>query len=148
VLWFQITDASNNTAQLQYTVPFDQWMHVAGPLDDATGQMKLYANGNVVASTTTSIRPLGALDPNYFPGVGMGGDLNGQYGEYLNGWLDDVRVSNTALDPSQFLIPEPSAFALSGLAAALLLFVGRRCKAEGTLHLVRANLGTRRENHS
>jgi hypothetical protein len=107
-------------------LPFNQWFHVAGTLDDATGNMKLYVNGNLVASTTTSIRPLGALDPAYSPGLSIGCDDTGQYGEHFNGWLDEVRLSDVALDPSQFLVPEPSAFALSGLAAALL-FVRRRC---------------------
>src|SRR5207244_4463116 len=113
ILYFGIMNAAEASASLSYTVPFDQWMHVAGTLDDATGSMKLYVNGVLVASTFTSIRPFGALDPSSSPGLGIGSDQTGQYGEYLNGWLDEVRLSDTALTPSQFLIPEPSALAIA-----------------------------------
>jgi hypothetical protein len=109
VLTFQIEDRNNNYAQLQYTVPYGQWLHVAGTLDGATGQMKLYVNANLVASTTTAVRPLGALDPAYSPGIGIGHDKTGQYGEVFNGWLDEVRLSDVALDPSQFLLNQTAS---------------------------------------
>jgi hypothetical protein len=126
ILTFVVYNASDQFAEVSYTVPFDQWLHVAGTLDDATGQMKLYVNGNPVASTTTSIRPLGALDPAYSPGLGIGSDQTGQYAEYLNGWLDEVRLSDTALDPSQFLTPEPSPVGLAALGGAAALLLRRR----------------------
>jgi hypothetical protein len=122
-LIFQIVDGGNHAVRLSYTVPFDQWVFAAGTLDDATGLMNLYVNGSLVASTTTSIRPLGALDPAYAAGLGIGSDQTGQFGELLNGWLDEVRLSDTALRPDEFLVqvPEPSAIALIGVGAAMFL---------------------------
>ena len=106
VLYFQIGNASGQFAALSYALPsFDQWYHVAATLDDATGQMKLFVNGNMVTSTTTSVRPLATLDPAHAAGLGIGGDQDGQYALYFHGWLDGVRLSDTALDPSQFLGP-------------------------------------------
>jgi hypothetical protein len=126
-LQFFIGDAANNTAALNYTVPFDQWIFAAATFDAGTGDMRLYVNGQLVRSTTTSVRPFGGLDPSYSPGLGIGSDQTGQYGQHLNGWLDEVRLSDTALDPSQFLVPEPSALALFG-CGAIALACFRRCK--------------------
>ena len=131
-LYFGVMNASEATASLSYTIPFGAWVHVAGTLDDATGAMKLYVNGALVASTVTSIRPFGALDPGFSPGLGIGSDQTGEYGEYLNGWLDEVRLSDVALSPSQFLIPEPSALAVGGLGVVALLWRGApKSKARG-----------------
>ncbi len=128
LLIFGIEDAAQNAALVQVSVPFDQWLFVAGTLDDATGRMKLYVNGSLVDSTTTSIRPLGALDPAYAPGLGIGCDQTGQYGEYFNGWLDEVRLSNAALDPTQFLepVPEPASALVYARGAAVLMISRRR----------------------
>lgn len=102
---FAVTDAANNRASVQATVPYDQWVFVVGTLDDATGQMKIYVNGKLVSSITTSVRPLGPLDPAWSPGLSMACDPTGQYGQYFHGWLDEIRLSNVALTPNQFLVP-------------------------------------------
>ena len=101
---FAVED-TQSSASVQTTVPFDQWVFVVGTLDGATGQMKLYVNGKLVDSTTTSVRPLGALDPAWSPGLSMGCDPTAQYGEYFHGWVDEIRLSNVALTPDQFLVP-------------------------------------------
>lgn len=124
VLQFQIQNASNQTALIMATIPYNAWLHVAGTLDDATGAMKLFVNGTEVASTITSIRPLGTLDPAWSPGLSIGNDFTGQYGQVFNGWIDEVRISDTALAPSEFL-PEPAA-AMLLLAGATLPGMRRR----------------------
>jgi len=129
-IYFGIMNAAETTAFLTYTIPYGSWVHIAGTLDDATGAMKLYVNGALVASTVTSIRPFGTLDPGSSPGLGIGADQTGEYGEYLNGWLDEVRLSDVALSPAQFLIPEPSGLAMMGLGIAALL-QRRASKAKG-----------------
>ncbi len=118
VLQFSIQNASNQTAVITAPVPYDQWLHVAGTLDDATGAMKLYVNGVQVNSTTTAVRPLAALDPAFSPGLSIGNDYTGQYGLVFNGWIDEVRISNVALSPGQF-VPEPAAGLLTLLAGCL-----------------------------
>jgi hypothetical protein len=117
---FQV-DSATSIVSLAQAIPNDQWLYVAGTLDDATGQMKLYVNGNVVASTTTTVRPLGPLDANFKPGLGVGSDQDSQYAELFNGWIDEVRLSDVALQPGQLLVPEPSCLALAGLGAVTLL---------------------------
>jgi hypothetical protein len=119
IVSFQIQNASQQTVLLSATIPYDQWLHVAGTLDDATGAMKLYIDGAQVASTNTAIRPLGPLDPAWSPGLSIGNDYTGQYGGLFNGLVDEVRISDAALQPGQ-LLPEPATATLLviGMAAA------------------------------
>lgn len=104
-LLFLVQDDLNNSALL-YSPPFplNQYIHVAATLNDATGAMKIFINGNEVASMVTGVRPLANLDPTADPGVGIGG--NGGLvspGFEFGGIIDEVRISDVALDPSLFL---------------------------------------------
>ena len=68
-----------------------QFVHVAATLDDATGAMTLYENGAVVAQTTTTVRPFGALDPTQEPGVGIGNsNALDNYNVPFNGLIDEL----------------------------------------------------------
>jgi len=99
-LMFQITNAANQTASISGSIPANQWVHVAATLDDSTGEMCLYVNGALVASAVTSIRPYAALVGGQ-PGLGIGSLQSG--GEFFHGLIDEVRISNVALSPSQLL---------------------------------------------
>jgi len=91
---------------VQAPVPLGQFVHVAGTLDDATGAMKLYLNGALVAQLVTPIRPFGDLDPASNPGVGIG-----NHGGYpttphnfpFNGRIDDLKLYNHALTGAEVL---------------------------------------------
>ncbi len=96
---------------------YDQWIHVAGSLDDATGAMRLYIDGTLASSTVTSIRPLAYLDPSWSPGLGIGSTQGDAYRQYFDGKIDEVRIADRALDPSEFLnapnpVPVPSSILL------------------------------------
>ena len=67
-LQFLITDAFNNMSTLLSPLPLptNAILHIAGTLNNATGQQLLFINGVQVASTTTTIRPFGALDPSFY----------------------------------------------------------------------------------
>jgi hypothetical protein len=78
-------------------------LHVAGTLDGVTGQQKLYINGQEVASTNTTLRAFGRLDPSQSPGLGIGNTQSPSYGEYFDGVITEVRISDVALEPRQFL---------------------------------------------
>ena len=125
LLGFVIMNNNVNADSLVYSIPsFDTWIHVAGTLDDATGAMNLYINGVSVASKTTSVRPLGTLfGPN--PGLGIGNVQSANYPQAFNGLIDEVRISDVALQPGQFL----NASAVpgidpAGMTSALALLIG------------------------
>jgi autotransporter-associated beta strand protein len=102
---FEINTASNAMVRVTAPLPLNQWVEVAGTLDDATGNMNLYENGVLVASTVTTLRSFGPLDPNEKPGLGIGSLQSGLIPEYFDGLIDEVRISDTALTPDQFLDP-------------------------------------------
>jgi N-acetylneuraminic acid mutarotase len=127
-LAFSIADASGAkaTAQVPFSAYLHQWVHVAGSLDDATGNLSLYINGMLVASMNTPIRPEGNLT-GYEPGLSIGNDQGGSsqggssYSESFSGLVDEVRISNQALQPSQFL-DAPNIASSSYKAKELLQF--------------------------
>jgi hypothetical protein len=125
---FQVMNASGEAASVAANVPYNQWLHVAGVLDDSDGSMKLYVNGALANSTTTSIRPFGLLSTSRSPGLGIGGLQSTAPNlppEFFNGFIDELRLSNTALLPGEFLVvPEPASASL--LTLTTLAFLGAR----------------------
>jgi hypothetical protein len=72
LLRFQVTNANNEMAPVTAPLPgINQWIHVAGTLDDATGVIAVYINGRLAASKATNIRPFAFLDPTEAPGLGI-----------------------------------------------------------------------------
>ena len=78
------TSALAGTTQL----PLNTWTHIAATYDGTT--LKLYINGSMVSSKSTSITIRISLDP-----LRIGG--NTKWGEYFNGLIDEVRIYNRAL---------------------------------------------------
>lgn len=66
----------------------DQWYHVAGTYDGQT--LRLYLDGNLVASKSIGVKTVGNSYPLYF----SYNDLGGSYPYYLTGQLDEVRIWN------------------------------------------------------
>ena len=109
---FFIQDETNALSWINAVLPnLNEWIHVAGTLDDATGNQRLYFNGTVVAEDVTSIRPMALLDPNWVPGLGIGAlqAAHRLYKQYYDGLIDEVRISDVALDPSEFLRVAPGS---------------------------------------
>ncbi len=101
---FQVTNANNRSSSVAAPIALNQFLHVAATLDDATGAMTLYENGAVVAQTTTTVRPFGALDPTQQPGVGIGNsNALSNYNIPFNGLIDELSVYNRALSASEVL---------------------------------------------
>jgi hypothetical protein len=104
----------------QLRTPFtwlNQPVHVAGVLNGATGFMGLYVNAQLKVSTNTSTRPFAALDPTKKPGLGIGGFWTPTgTAFYLDGVIDEVRVSDVVLDASQFLCSAPPSLVWTGEA--------------------------------
>jgi hypothetical protein len=80
------------------------WSHVTGVIDTVHGVMKVYVNGQLVASHATS----GAMVPDSAPLTV--GTSDGSY--FFPGLIDEVQVYNRALGPSEVLtlasLPFPS----------------------------------------
>lgn len=91
-------------AQVRAAIPLGQFMHVAATLDDASGVMRLYINGELQAQTETTVRPFGDLDPASNPGVGIGN--NGGFpgttqNRPFDGLIDELTIYNRALSPDE-----------------------------------------------
>ncbi len=127
-LAFTIDNAANVRTRLLSpdVLPLGELVHVAGTLDDVTGDMKLYINGSLVSETNTVQRPFGPLDPNQSPGIGIG-SLNSSEQMLFKGLIDEVRISDTALGPGSF-VPEPCSLWLWGMAAVSLGIVVYRVR--------------------
>lgn len=111
-LLFEIQDVNNNSSSLSVTLPtLNQWYHIAGTLDDNTGKLSFYLDGVLKVSLTTAIRPFALTDLSLNPLA--------EIGSYYRGLVDEVRISNQALRPDQFLnsanIPEPSGMILTAI---------------------------------
>ncbi len=103
---FSISPITNQGVSIQASVPTGQFFHVAATLDDATGAMRLYLNGTLVAQTTTSARPFGDLDPSSNPGIGIGnhgGFPTTPHNFPFNGLIDELKVYDHALTAADVL---------------------------------------------
>jgi hypothetical protein len=103
-LHFQVTDATNTSATVVAPIAANQWVHVAGTLDDATGTMSLYENGAIAAQEITTIRPFQNLDPTQNPSIAIGnhgGYPNSPHNFPFNGLIDELAVYSRALTPGE-----------------------------------------------
>ncbi|MBI4881707.1 MAG: LamG domain-containing protein [Planctomycetes bacterium] len=103
-LKFLVQDATNASSELfsPSPLPLGTVVHVAGTLDHATGEQRLYVDRVLVVSTITSIRPYGLLTgPS--PGLGIGSTQGTLHKQCINGAILDVRISDQALEPHEML---------------------------------------------
>lgn len=112
-------------------IPTGQWVHVAGTWDGSSGDLKLFVDFNEVATVANQSFPTtltGTLNdasndgPATIGAIDRGDD---NFGQFFDGSIDEVRISDVALTPSEFLvIPEPAAAGLVVVGAVGML--GRR----------------------
>jgi Concanavalin A-like lectin/glucanases superfamily len=62
-----------------------------------------YTNAVVAAETSTTVRPLSALDPDFQPGLGIGNHSSqpGPFNYPFRGLIDELSVYNRALSPTE-----------------------------------------------
>ena len=101
-------------------VSYNTWQHFA--LVKQPGGYQTYIDGLLIADESL---PSATDGPYSFAGTAMTGDrtIGGDDGTF-SGWIDEFRISDTALTPDQFLcaIPEPSTLGLLLLGAAGLVW--------------------------
>ncbi|MGH9200582.1 MAG: LamG-like jellyroll fold domain-containing protein, partial [Vicinamibacterales bacterium] len=112
-LAFAVSNASNALSAVTSPRPFplNRSFHVAGTLDHATGMQRLFINGQQVAAKQTAIRPFATLTGGN-PGIGIGALQSGGAtgpGQWFDGMIDEVRISDQALDPADMLPPVQAA---------------------------------------
>lgn len=106
-------------------VDVDDWAHVAitRTVLSATEHLyRSYLDGQLVYSFTD-------LNPN-LPTADAGWSISGRSSFWLEGAIDELRFSDVALNPNQFLnarVPEPGALTLFFIGLAGLGFARRKC---------------------
>ena len=88
---------------MQTPLIYDQWWHVAGTLDGASGNLSLYTNGALAAQTNTALRPFGPLIASESPGIGIGNVNDGGNMFPFQGDIDEVSLYNRALSAPEVL---------------------------------------------
>ena len=111
-LRFTITNAENLSAAVlsPEAIPLNELLHVAGTLDDETGEMRLYINRELVNTRDIDRRPFAVLDPDFNPGIGIGSRQDGG-DDFFHGLIGNVRIHNSAI-----AVPEPGFGILLTLA--------------------------------
>mgnify|MGYP006289761027 CR=1 FL=1 len=114
-----------------------QWVHLAGTWDGSAGDLKLFVDGVEVTTTaveqgttgnffpTTLTNPLNDASndgPAAIGAIDRGGD---SFGQFFDGSIDEVRISDEALSPSAF-IPEPATVGLLAVGGVVMLARRRR----------------------
>ena len=100
---------------------FNDWQHVA--LIKEAGEYSIYLDGQLLVNSTLSSTMDGPYEFYGDPTLGVR-TIGGESGTF-RGWIDEFRISDEALMPSQFLnasIPEPATTSLlfTGLMALSL----------------------------
>jgi hypothetical protein len=100
----------------EFFVEADRWYHVAGVSNGK--QLLLYVNSldghgyRLLAKAdlpSEGSTALGSGGPNAVWSIGRGKAQNGVPGQWFKGWIDEVRVCDVALDPSEFLFFDKKA---------------------------------------
>lgn len=126
-LQFNISDlslsASNDlTLVSDNLLPVGEWVHVAGTLNTSLDKMKVYINGIQDGEKVAGGRlPNGSLGALARVSIGAAYDGGNPKGQFFDGRIDEVRLSDVALAPEDFLsanpIPEPTSIAIFGIGA-------------------------------
>lgn len=101
--WLELTTRENTTLLIRGgpVAKPDTWYHVAAVGDATAETLSLYVNGELV-ETVGGFTGLFRASPGLPWTIGRA-TYNGNPGDWLNGKVDEVRFSNVALQPGEFL---------------------------------------------
>ena len=91
-------------AEVSAPIEAKRYVLVTVTLDAATGRLRLYENGKVVAETTTTFTAFGDLDPGANPGLGIGNHSSVPRSPFryaFRGVLNEVLLYNRALGAAE-----------------------------------------------
>jgi hypothetical protein len=100
-LVFSVCTEEGTSASVHTPVEIGAWIHVAGVLDDRTGNMSLYTNGVLAMQITTNVRPFGALQADQSPGIGIGNVNDGGNNFPFIGEIDGMALYSRALSAKE-----------------------------------------------
>ncbi|KXK25998.1 MAG: hypothetical protein TR69_WS6001001290 [candidate division WS6 bacterium OLB20] len=89
---------SVNTAQSTSTVNDGEWHHILGTFSDTNNRLRIYVDGVLEATTTTTQTPVASSNPLEI------GRFDSAAGQYFNGSVDQVRYWERELSPREAAI--------------------------------------------
>lgn len=107
------TSDGESSAESAETIDVEQWYHIAGTYDEGTGEIQLYIDAAVAASTAHS----GELIDNDMDVV-IGSKHSRQYNWI--GQIDEVRISNVARTPDELNVNMEESSAVSAEDSLIL----------------------------
>jgi hypothetical protein len=131
---FQFTDMAGVNHNLETNsdvIVANQWYHLAAVSDGTT--MSLYLDGVLKASLDMTGSSTNTALTDCLAGTAGGGDwkagtwtvarglYNGGHTDRFFGWVDGVAISDAALAPGSFVIPEPASLVLLGLGSLTMI---------------------------
>ena len=101
---FAVRFGGSQDQVLSADLEFDTWYHLAGVrAGTGAGAVRLYVNGILAGSASTAHTSLTSGQEFSIGGANTTGGPPGDFGRAVKGYVDEVRLSNIALAPSQFL---------------------------------------------
>ncbi|MCA9130039.1 MAG: tetratricopeptide repeat protein, partial [Planctomycetales bacterium] len=91
-------------ASISAKAPEKEFIHVAASLDDSSGFMRLYINGQPVSQIQTEVRPFADLMQGRDPGVGVGNHFGIRIHAYnfpFHGVIEQLTITDTALSAEE-----------------------------------------------
>lgn len=100
-IYFSIQDEQQQAANVKAQLKLNEWTHVLASFDSKTGMLKMFLNGKLSASNTTTIRPMVRLDAKQGAGIGVGNIQwdKGPHNQPFHGILADLRLYNCVVEP-------------------------------------------------
>ncbi len=106
-----------------FQVPIDEWAHLAVVADLQAQTLTAYADGQEVGqlSDFTGLWVPAGIQPRWTIGLGQ---WQANQNDWVNGLVDEVRISSVALEPIEFLNFDPGLFEIAVQPASRILWVG------------------------
>jgi hypothetical protein len=98
-----VQGADQGWSGVSVPITLNRWVHVVASFDSANGTMRLFVNGSISDSSRATVKPLGPLDPQDRPGVGVGNVQTdqGPHHQPFDGMLSGFQVFDQVVRPPE-----------------------------------------------